>query len=201
MLRGASQGGGPDETLDTANHVYSGNAWLGLSAPIAMADTDNQANATVSFGAWQTGPALGPLPVDELDRSPINSPASRNEHQLLPQEVKIKAGGAVNFIIGGFHQVIVYDKGTQPDVIDEDNTTPSTGTPAGLALINDANNRIYRGLDPSRLRLVGTPPLGVRDRVEVVFFQNPGTYLVFGMSSTGVESRYASDSGHWQHSV
>jgi hypothetical protein len=45
---------------------------LGLSAPIAMADTDNQPNATVSFGAWQTGPALGPPPVDELDRSPIN---------------------------------------------------------------------------------------------------------------------------------
>jgi hypothetical protein len=99
------------------------------------------------------------------------------------------------------------------------------GTPAGLALINDANTRIYRGhpwvgrvrlyatlindantriykgLDPSRQQLVGTPPLGVRDRVEVVFFQDPGTYLVFAMSSTGVERRYASDRGHWQHSV
>jgi hypothetical protein len=174
---------------------------LGLSAPIAMADTDNQANATVSFGAWQTGPALGPLSVDELDRSPINSPASRNEHQQLPQEIKIKAGGAVNFIIGGFHQVIVYDNWTQPDDTDEDDTTPSTGTPAGLALINDANNRIYRGLDPRRLQLVGTTPLGVRGRVEVVFLQIPGTCLVFGMSSTGVERRYARDSGHWQNSV
>ena len=70
---------------------------LGLVAPIAMADPDNQANATVSFDAWQTGPALAPPPVEELDRSPINSPAGRNDHQLLPQEVKIKAGGAVNF--------------------------------------------------------------------------------------------------------
>jgi len=43
-------------------------------------------NATVSFGAWQTDPAL--------DRFPPNSPTDRNrdDHVLLPNEAMIKAG-------------------------------------------------------------------------------------------------------------
>jgi plastocyanin len=88
----------------------------------------------------------------------------------------IQAGGAVSFIIAGLHQVIVYDNGTQPDDIDTTLTTPSTGTPANVPLINDSNRRIYRGLDPSRLQLVG--PLGLQDRLEAVTFSKPGRYLV-----------------------
>src|SRR5512134_422557 len=56
------------------------------------------ASATVSFGAWPTAPAL--------DRFPnLVAPAKPNVHQLIPNEVKIKAGGNVNFIIAGFHLV------------------------------------------------------------------------------------------------
>jgi hypothetical protein len=61
-------------------------------------------NATVSFGAWQSTPAY--------DR--FNNPTDRtpNDHVLLPNEAVVKAGGAVNFVISGFHQPIVYNVGT-----------------------------------------------------------------------------------------
>lgn len=157
----------------------------GFAAPLAVAIDGPLANATVSFGQWQTDPAL--------NRFPISSPRERNEHQLIPNVVKIKAGGAVNFIIGGFHNPIVYDVGTQPEDIDADMTTPSTGVPAGVLLIDDPTNRIYRGLDPSRLHLVDPvpmqPSLGVQDRVEVVYFPHPGTYLVI----CGVRGHFVND--------
>lgn len=165
---------------------------VGLAVSIAMADKDHQANATVSFGAWQTGPAPGTPPIDELDRFPDFSPRDRNEHQLIPHKVKIKAGGAVNFIIGGFHQPIVYDDKTNPDDIDEDLTTTTTGpTPSpAVPLINDPKNRIYRGLDPSLQPLDrGSPPAFLQDRVEVVFFPKPGKYLVI----CGVRGHFVND--------
>lgn len=112
-------------------------------------------NATVSFGEWKTDPTLDRfLPFD---------PAT-NEHHLLPQIVIIRAGGAVNFIIAGFHLVLVYDDGTQPRQIDTSKLIP--GVPP---LIDDPARRIYRGLDP-RLQSL--------DRVEVVHFPKRGTYLV-----------------------
>jgi plastocyanin len=117
------------------------------------------ANATVSFGGWMTTPAM--------DRFPNNSPIMGNHHALTPQIAKIKAGGTVNFIIGGFHHVLVYDDGTQPDDIDTTITIPPTN--GGPPLIADPDGRIYRGLDPS---------LFPTDRVEVVQFSEPGTYLV-----------------------
>jgi plastocyanin len=115
------------------------------------------ANATVSFGAWPTDPAL--------DRFPnLGAPVKPNQHQLIPHEATIKAGGSVNFIIAGFHHVLVYDDGTQPTDINA-----ALANPAFPALIDDPNNRIYRGLDPR---------LFPQDRVEVVHFSKPGTYLV-----------------------
>ena len=122
---------------------------------------NNLSNATVSFGEWMTTPPT--------DRFPNLSPAAANHHALIPREVTIKAGGTVNFIIAGFHHVVVYDDGTKPEDINVSMTVGSTGTPAGVPLINDPNHRIYRGLDPS------TQPA---DRVEVVHFPNPGVYLV-----------------------
>jgi len=120
------------------------------------------ASATVSFGQWQTTPPL--------DRFPSVSDRTRNQHQLTPGEVTIKAGGSVNFIIAGFHHVVVYGDGTQPSDI---NTalTVSVSVPPGPPLINDPTNRVYRGLDPSARS-------GVQDRVEVVHFAERGTYLV-----------------------
>jgi plastocyanin len=141
------------------------------------------ANATVSFGSWQTEPPL--------DRFPNQSPRERNEHQLIPHEVTIKAGGAVNFIISGFHQPIAYDDGTQPEDIDVNTTTTTTGpTPSpAVVLIDDATNRIYRGLDPSLQPLDRSGVAFLQDRVEVVYFPKPGTYLVI----CGVRGHFVND--------
>lgn len=53
-------------------------------------------------------------------------------------------------------------------------TIPPSVPPFEPPLINDPTNRVYRGLDPSIFR-----PLGqIQDRIEVVHFNDPGTYLV-----------------------
>ena len=149
--------------LVTANsqhaHKTAGNA--------AKADSGPLSNATVSFGAWMT--TLNP-PLDRFLNAP---PApSANAHVVAPQIAKIKAGGTVNFIISGLHSVVVYADGTRPEDI---NTSliappPPAGQPA-VPVIDDPNGRIYRGPDPRRL-------FPVLDRVEVVHFAEPGTYLV-----------------------
>ncbi len=105
-----------------------------------------------------------------MDRFPNISPRTANHHALIPERVRIKAGGTVNFIIAGFHHVLVYDNRTQPSDINTNLLIAPTG-PGNIPplLINDPNNRIYRGLDPS---------LQPQDRVEVVQFDKPGLYLV-----------------------
>ena len=47
--------------------------FIGLAAPLVIADGGRRANATVSFGQWQTGPP-------ELNRFPNLSPRERNNH-------------------------------------------------------------------------------------------------------------------------
>ena len=115
-------------------------------------------SATISFGSWM-------LPVD---RHPNLSPRPANHHHLCPEEVTIRAGGCVNFIIAGTHQVLIYDNGTQPGDIDTTQLIDAT-VPIATKLINDPNGRIYRGLDPT---------VSLPERVEVVHFEQPGTYLV-----------------------
>lgn len=119
------------------------------------------ANATVSFGAWPTDPPL--------DRFPnLGAPGLPNVHELIPFETTIKAGGSVNFIIGGFHHVLVYDNG----VVNTDISTAPANLimrPMTAPLINDPNKRIYRGLDPL---------ISPQDRNEVVYFEEPGRYFV-----------------------
>lgn len=134
-----------------------------------------QATATVSFGAWAW----------DADRFPNLGAAPglpNNAHVLIPNEVQIKAGGTVNFIIAGLHLVVVYGNGTQPEDIDIGNTVPAT-VPPGPPMINDPLNRVYRGIDPTVLPLLQGPPQGpaqprLHDRVEVVHFPEPGRYLV-----------------------
>jgi len=129
------------------------------------------ASATVSFGHWLTAPPL--------DRFPNLSPRTANGHQLIPHEVTVKAGGTVNFVIAGFHHVLVYDDGKQPGQINANLTVPVTAPP-GPPLINDPAGRLYRGLDPS---------LFPQDRVEVVQFPSPGTFLVI----CGVRPHFVDD--------
>jgi plastocyanin len=125
------------------------------------------ASATVSFGAWPVGTAE--VPRDRFT-SPF-APMGPNVHALLPQEVTIKEGGSVNFIVAGFHHIVVYAPGKDPDEINQAVLLPVPNAPVTVGLIDDPQGRIYRGLDP---RLANT----FQDRVEVVGFSTRGTYLV-----------------------
>jgi hypothetical protein len=137
------------------------------------------ASATVSFGQWDL--------TQPLDRFPNNSPRQVNNHQLIPKEVVIKAGGSVNFVISGFHHILVYGNGTKPSDINISSTIPPSQAPVP-PLIDDPTNRIYRGLDPSVLPALPAavavppapqlPPQVMQDRVEVVRFPRAGRYLV-----------------------
>jgi len=137
---------------------------------------DPLGNATVSFGQWMSSPPL--------DRYPnFGGSPTTNVHAMTPNVVTIRAGGSVNFIVSGLHNIAVYDDGVQPTDINLALTTPTTSaTPPVLPIINDPNRRIYRGVDPS---------LQSRDRVEVVNFAEPGTYLVIcGVLPHFVEGMY-----------
>lgn len=135
---------------------------LAFSLVVSQAWADNpRETATVTFGAWMSSPPL--------DRFPNTSDTrASNDHLMTPNVVTIKAGGTVNFIVSGLHNIIVYDDGTSPDDIDTTQLVNTTGVPT-VPIINDAENRIYRGLDPTLQSL---------DRVEAVHFDEPGTYLV-----------------------
>ena len=121
------------------------------------------AQATVAFGQWRTD--LTP----PLDRYPNNSPRTANNHKVIPYTATIKAGGAVNFLISGTHQVLVYGPGTTLDSIARNIVDAAAGPPPFPGFIDDPVNRIYRGLDPRPLP---------QDRAEAVTFAAKGTYLV-----------------------
>jgi len=148
-----------------ATYLVAANSQHDKKAHATSRSTDSGplTNATVSFGAWMTSP-----PVDRFPN--ISNTRTSNHHVVIPEVAKIKAGGTVNFIIAGFHQVVIYDDGTQPADINTNITVLPTNPPTPPPpLIADPNRRIYRGLDPS---------LQPADRVEVVHFAEPGTYLV-----------------------
>ena len=60
-------------------------------------------NATVSFGSWMSSPPL--------DRWPnFGGSPTTNVHEMTPNVVTIKAGGSVNFIVSGLHNIAVRGK-------------------------------------------------------------------------------------------
>ena len=130
---------------------------------------DPLGSVTVSFGGWMSG--FTP-PLDRFT-TPLPPPPA-NHHELVPNVAKIKAGGYVNFLVSGLHIVAIYDNGTKPSDINTGLTVPLGGPLPSV--INDANRRIYRGINP--VISAGPPPVINLDRVEVVNFDTPGTYLV-----------------------
>jgi len=137
------------ETLGAQGHGHEG-----IAGPLA--------SATVSFGAWPTEP-----PLDRLELPPGPPP---NIHELIPRTVTTKAGGSVNYIVAGFHNIAVYGPGTRFQDINAGLTMPVPGAPPGFPpIIDDPVNRVYRG------PISFTTP---QDRVEVVHFGTRGLYLV-----------------------
>jgi plastocyanin len=143
------------------------------STSVNRVGSDPLGSASVSFGGWIAG--FTPTPgAPTLDRftTPLPPPPS-NHHELIPNVAKIKAGGSVNFIISGLHVVAVYDDGTRPSDINTGNLVPLGGPLPPV--INDPTRRIYRGPNP----VISLMPLSIDfDRVEVLNFAEPGTYLV-----------------------
>jgi plastocyanin len=133
--------------------------------------SDRLNNVAVSFGHWRPTPVTAPI-----DRFAPNDPNPRtlNGHLIIPNPVRIRVGDTVSFIISGFHNVVIYGPGTQPEDIDRTNVILSTPPPSFPPLINDPRNRVYRGLDPRTQGVGGA----TQDRVEVVGFTTPGKYLV-----------------------
>jgi hypothetical protein len=113
------------------------------------------AHATVVFGQWIT-------PMDRFTGA--FTPANIGHH-VSPHNVTIAAGGSVAFLIGGFHLVLIYNDGVEHGDVNTALQVPGPPVP----LINDPNNRLYRGLDPR------ANPV---DRIEVVHFHQPGKYLM-----------------------
>jgi hypothetical protein len=141
--------------------------------------------AVVSFGVGLNTAALG-----------------EPNHHLVPDEIRIKKGGVVNFIVGGFHQIFVYLPGTRPkDVLDNAPDFPGAGVTPNNLFINygfpiDPMNPIlyYAGINPGfPAGPPGLPPLppenplqgpnppvfsNTFNRVESVSFSETGRYLV-----------------------
>lgn len=152
--------------------LFEASAQHHRSAGVSVAD-DPLGSATVSFGGWRTG--FTP-PLDRFT-NPLPPPPA-NHHELIPNVAVIKTGGYVNFIISGLHVVAIYGEGTRGPTrpIDID-TTILTPLGAGLPpVISDPDRRVYRG--PNPVASAGPPPVINFDRVEVVHFESPGTYLV-----------------------
>lgn len=160
--------------------------------------TDKRAHVIVAFGQWDADPAR------PLDRWPINEELetrTRNVHSMLPFEAEVDAGGAVSFIISGFHQILIYGPGREL----ADVKLAATGLilpPFGPfpPLVNYTTDLVYRGLDPRVLQYVPIPavpmstiPAGtanpVVDRIESVNFKEPGRYLVI----CGVKPHFDTD--------
>ena len=152
--------------------VMAGGLLAG-TAPLGAQDKHPQehvagphAAATVVFGQWQQ--AMGTVPLDRHPATFAPSPPVVGHH-VSPLSTTIAVNGSVAFLIGGFHQLGIYE-GIEPSDIDG---TLLIQPPPGVMLpplVDDPANRIYRGPDP---RSPTTP----FDRVEVFHFHRPGIYL------------------------
>src|SRR5215831_5058972 len=152
---------------------------IALSTSSVIADDWRSDNVAVSFGLWNPNKSdLMGAPLDRLVGDPPMGVGVADI--IIPQRVTIKEGDAVNFIIGGGHVLNIYGDGTKPEDIDTSVIEPAANCPTTAGgVINDPNNRIYRG--PCFSTSFGTTPTTTitrRDGVEVVQFTKPGTYLV-----------------------
>lgn len=126
-------------------------------------DSDEErSSVTVSFGAGLN----------------TAQPGNAANHHILPREIKVNRNGVVNFIVAGFHQIIVFDRGVVQ----------------GQIAVPLASLFIYDPAPPSSLPVLylgvrtagGPPPViaptpnpsNAANRVESVSFANTGNYLV-----------------------
>ena len=151
------------------------------AAALADRDTPQPKSVTVSFGEWKIDP-----PVDRGNIVTAN-PRAANNHEVLPHEIKIRAGDSINFIISGFHQIQIFENVSAANL----QMIALNAARVDGILVDIPDGRIYRGLNPNDQNGVdagvprpaaGTPPVRTvrnnQDRIEVVKFAKPGHYLV-----------------------
>jgi plastocyanin len=133
-----------------------------LSAGLAQAQSDgsNRMSATVSFGAGLN----------------TAQPGNAANHHVLPKTIEIKAGGVVNFAVAGFHQIVIYNPGTEIDDIVIPDFPPNLFVNYQLA------TAYYVGINPNDANPAtpATPPVlnNQENRMEAISFSTPGVYLV-----------------------
>ena len=143
-------------TLSTVCLLTALTTGLPIRASAAPDDKRDKLSVTVSFGAG-LNTATGPNPAN---------------HHVVPRIIEVRKGGVVNFVVAGFHQIVVYAPGVKPD----DLLVPASGP-----FINDFENLYYKGILPAGgppATPVTTNPSNAMNRVESVSFAEPGTYLV-----------------------
>ena len=121
-------------------------------------------------------------------------PGNSINHAVLPREIKIKAGGVVDFTVAGFHDIVVFKPGFTleqlamagggngyPSVPPAFVIPPDPATPLPVAISFLADSIYYRGINPAGGPL-GTQaahnPSNGSNRNETVAFLERGTYLV-----------------------
>ena len=127
---------------------------LAVATSAVNAADDNQLSVTVAFGRG------------------LNTQGTPVNNVVIPDTIKLKENGVVNFLVAGFHQIVVYNPGKTDDEV----VVPGSGT-----FIDDTNNQFYSGIVPAGgpgALPITTDPSNARNRVESVSFPGPGTYLV-----------------------
>jgi plastocyanin len=139
--------------------VVLGAACAALLPKTAWADDDDDSrvSVTVSFGVGLN----------------TAQPGNAANHHVLPDVIKVRKGGVVNFVVAGFHQIFVYSPGVKA----ADIPLP----PATSLFINYEQNLFYKGILPAGGppgTLATANPANGANRVESVSFAQAGDYLV-----------------------
>ena len=136
-----------------------------LALPAALVQAQSSGNSrmsvTVTFGGGMNTATPPGLPAN---------------HHVLPNMIEVKAGGAVNFAVAGFHQIVVY----RPGIEASDIVAPAF--PPNLFMNVNLGTAYYVGINPRNAN-AGTPAAAATvyngdNRVEAVTFSEPGVYLV-----------------------
>lgn len=127
----------------------------------AQSGSNSKLSVTVSFGGGLN------------TATPPGNPAN---HHVLPRRIDVNVGGVVNFVVAGFHQIIVYPPGIEAGNI------VAPAFPPNLFMNYNLGTAYYVGINPRNAN-AGTPAAPVTsdntdNRVESVSFAQPGVYLV-----------------------
>jgi hypothetical protein len=155
-------------------------AWAALSfgalgmRPLAAQNAHVHDHAEEEEDAAVRGPAPASVTVSFGAGLNTAQPGNSANHHVLPRFIRVRKNGVVNFVVAGFHQVMVYEPGVRP----KDIVLP----PETELFINDENKLFYRGLAPAGGPPPETPatvnPSNAVNRVESVSFPKSGTWLV-----------------------